>query len=56
MSVETCGDDPGGLGDFPEAQAAEAPPTLHQPSCCIEQGVAGLLFLFGAGQHAVGDI
>ena len=43
--------DADGLGHFTQAQAAEPTATLHQMAGCVHQGEAGLLLLFGAGQH-----
>jgi hypothetical protein len=51
MPIETGGHDAGGFRHFAQAQTAETPPALHQAPGCIKQGVAGLLFLFGTGQH-----
>ncbi|EPN07162.1 hypothetical protein A249_12866, partial [Pseudomonas syringae pv. actinidiae ICMP 18804] len=36
---------------FAQAEAAKPAATLHQLMGGIQQGSAGLLFLFGAGQH-----
>jgi hypothetical protein len=55
MPVEPGGDDAGGPGDFAQAQAAEPSAALHQMTGCIHQGISGLLFLFGAGQHRRAD-
>jgi hypothetical protein len=54
MAVETGGDDSGGFRDFAQAQAAESSAALHQMAGRVHQGITGLLFLFGAGQHRKG--
>lgn len=51
MTIEPGRHDPGGLGHFAQAQAAKPTATLHQMAGCVHQGEAGLLLLFGAGQH-----
>ncbi|CAI8751212.1 hypothetical protein EMIT0P100_150055 [Pseudomonas sp. IT-P100] len=54
MPVETGGNDAGGFRHFAQAQAAESSAAFHQMAGSVHQGVAGLLFLFGAGQHRKG--
>ena len=51
MAVETGGNNASRLCHFTQAQAAEPPATLHKMAGCVHQGKAGLLLLFGAGQH-----
>ncbi|MNI09442.1 hypothetical protein D3C73_625140 [compost metagenome] len=54
MAVETSRYDAGGFRDFTQAQAAESSAAIHQAPGSVHQGVTGLLFLFGAGQHRKG--
>ena len=51
MSIEPGRYNSGRLGHFAQAQAAKPTATLHQMAGCVHQGEAGLLLLFGAGQH-----
>ena len=51
MTIETGGYDTRSLCHFPQAQAAKPSATLHQMAGCVHQGEAGLLLLFGTGQH-----
>jgi len=51
MAIETGGHDTRRLGHFTQAQAAKPTAALHQMAGCVHQGEAGLLLLFGAGQH-----
>ncbi|MNX52199.1 hypothetical protein D3C86_828760 [compost metagenome] len=54
MAVETGRNDAGGFRNFTQAQAAESSAAIHQAPGSVHQGVTGLLFLFGAGQHRKG--
>jgi hypothetical protein len=51
MSIEAGGDNAGRLGHFAQAQAAKPTAALHQMTSSVHQGKAGLLLLFGTGQH-----
>ncbi|MCY1426637.1 hypothetical protein D9M71_424600 [compost metagenome] len=51
MPVKAGRDDACGFRHFAQADAAEASTAFHQVAGGIQQGVAGLLLLFGARQH-----
>ncbi|MNJ81233.1 hypothetical protein D3C77_799470 [compost metagenome] len=54
MAIETGRYDASGFRDFTQAQAAESSATIHEAPGSVHQGITGLLFLFGAGQHRKG--
>ena len=51
VTVKTGGHDAGALCHFTQAEATKPTATLHQMAGCVHQGKAGLLLLFGAGEH-----